>query len=83
MRGARRTTKVRKTEVSLQAQGDLLPSVSGEATAAALTAPKDFIQNVDIPRGVVANRGRYQEGVRSLRQVRRKGLRKENHGRTY
>lgn len=62
MRGARRTTKVRKTEVSLQAQGNLLPSVSGEATAAALPAPKVFTQKVGTPQGGVANRGRYQEG---------------------
>lgn len=37
---------VRKAEASLQAQGNLLSSASGEVTAAALTAPDDFIQKV-------------------------------------
>lgn len=47
----KRTTEVRKAEVSLQAYGNLLPSISVEATAAALTAPSDLIQKVGTHQG--------------------------------
>ena len=83
MRRAKRTTNAREAEASLRAQGNLLPSISGKATATPLAAPGDLIQKVGSLQGGGGKEGRYEEGVQSLRPVGREGQRQENRERTH